>query len=202
MLTGTRRRLTKGPRLLAVAGAILAVAGGVAYASIPGSGGVISACYAKDGLPGAGRVRVIDAEAGKRCNAQENPLSWNQQGPPGLQGPQGAPGPAGPQGPPGPQGQQGPSGISALEIVSNYNNLIDTNTTRTISAACPPPKKAIGGGYSFGWTNYPDDDVGEGAVVQASTYGPGASSWIVRVRDRSWINAEVISVYALCANVG
>src|SRR5918996_4408039 len=62
--------------------------GGVAIASIPSSSGTISACYAKSN----GVLRVIDAEASGSCEAnKELLLSWNQQGPQGLQGP---PGPA------------------------------------------------------------------------------------------------------------
>lgn len=89
--------------------AVLAIGGGVAYATVPGAGGVIHGCYAKLG----GAMRVVDNGT---CRATENPLSWNQmgqQGPQGLQGPQGpqgAKGDAGPQGPQGPAGDQGPKG--------------------------------------------------------------------------------------------
>ncbi len=98
--------------------AVLAVGGGVAYAGIPGAGGVISGCYLKH----TGILRVIDAEAGKRCTSFETAISWNQggaagpqgppgvQGPPGAQGPQGDPGEQGPVGNQGPVGEQGPQG--------------------------------------------------------------------------------------------
>src|SRR5207249_1561856 len=76
-------------RMLLVGTALFATATGIALATIPGSDGVISACYVKDGLAGAGKVRVIDAQAGKVCKATENALSWNQRGPQGPQGPQG-----------------------------------------------------------------------------------------------------------------
>ena len=62
---------------------------GVAYASIPDSGGVIHACYDS----GNHVLHVIDTEAGEVCHSQEKELSWNKRGP---QGPQG---PAGPRGP-------------------------------------------------------------------------------------------------------
>jgi type VI protein secretion system component Hcp len=90
-----RKKLT-----FVVAGTIAALAvGSVAFASIPGSGGVISACYEK----GSGKLRVTDTDTNKpkACTSDEVPLSWNQEGPQGPQGPQGAPGPAGPQGPAG-----------------------------------------------------------------------------------------------------
>jgi len=60
-------------------------AGGIAYASIPDSSGVIHGCYAKIN----GQLRVIDTDAGGKCTSGEKSLSWNQtgpQGPPGVLG--------------------------------------------------------------------------------------------------------------------
>jgi hypothetical protein len=90
-----------GVAALAVVAAGLA-AGGVAYATIPDSGGVIHGCYGK-----SGDLRVIDPSAGGACRSSETPVSWSQTGP---QGPQGLPGPAGAQGPAGPAGAAGPVG--------------------------------------------------------------------------------------------
>ena len=92
--------------------AVLAVGGGVAFATIPDAGGVIHGCYAKPsgGTP-AGTLRVIDT--GQSCQANETALNWNQAGqlgPQGPAGPQGAKGDAGPQGAAGPQGPAGQQG--------------------------------------------------------------------------------------------
>ncbi len=68
---------------------------------------VINACVNKK----TGAVRIV-SQPGK-CKRAEDPLSWNQTGPPGEQGPAGplgAKGEQGPAGPPGPQGEQGPAG--------------------------------------------------------------------------------------------
>jgi hypothetical protein len=78
----------------------MAVAGGVAYATIPDSGGVIHGCYLKS----IGSLRVIDPSAGQRCAGVEKAIQWNQTGPKGLQGPPGANGAAGPAGPAGAPG--------------------------------------------------------------------------------------------------
>ena len=114
MRTSTWRRLA----VPAIA-VVLAAGVGVAYAAIPGSSGMISGCYEKK----TGILRVIDAEAGKKCLSIETPISWNQTGPKGEQGlagpagPAGAPGPKGetgaegPQGPAGPRGETGPAGV-------------------------------------------------------------------------------------------
>jgi hypothetical protein len=87
------------PKLLlaAAVAALLALVGGVAYATIPDSEGVVHACYSKSG----GGLRVIDATV-VGCKASETSLTWNQQGPAGPEGPAGQIGPPGPAGPPGP----------------------------------------------------------------------------------------------------
>lgn len=95
------RRLTPA---MAVGGiALLLALGGVAFAAIPDSHGVIHACYQKDGGP----LRVIDSAkrgfAG-RCHRSEVSLTFNQRGRRGLRGRQGIQGTQGPQGNPGPAG--------------------------------------------------------------------------------------------------
>lgn len=103
MLKKLRRR---GPRLLVLAGAALATTAGVAFATIPGSTGVINGCYEKR----TGILRVIDTEAGKRCLSFETAISWNQGGAAGPQGPMGDQGPTGDKGPQGDPGEKGPVG--------------------------------------------------------------------------------------------
>jgi len=95
-------------RLVIVAGVALALGAAAAYATIPGSGGVISGCYEKR----TGILRVIDAEAGKSCLRLETPISWNEKG---EKGDAGAPGPQGPPGATGPAGPPGPASLSALD---------------------------------------------------------------------------------------
>jgi uncharacterized protein (DUF2345 family) len=59
------------------------VVGEIAWAAIPTSDGVVTACYGKV----TGIVRVIDPANGQRClTGRELPLSWNQTGPQGAQG--------------------------------------------------------------------------------------------------------------------
>ncbi len=96
----------------AIGGLVCALAGGVAWATIPESGSTtINGCYQKI----RGTLRVIDS-ASDSCATSEVPISWNQKGPKGERGdpgPQGVPGPAGPKGDRGPQGvpgSQGPKG--------------------------------------------------------------------------------------------
>lgn len=92
---GARLRLGAGVALVACA------AGGVAYAAIPDSNGVIHSCYQKN----VGNLRVVDTEAGQACRPSEEPLDLNVSGTPG---PSGTTGPQGPTGPPGPAGGGAP----------------------------------------------------------------------------------------------
>jgi hypothetical protein len=64
-------------RFVALSVVIVALAaGGIAYAAIPDSSGVIHSCYAKVN----GQLRVIDTGAGGGCTAGEKTLGWNQAG--------------------------------------------------------------------------------------------------------------------------
>jgi hypothetical protein len=62
---------------------VLLAAGGIAYASIPDSAGVIHGCYQKS----TGSLSVINTDAGQKCSSTQNPLDWNQTGPAGPRGP-------------------------------------------------------------------------------------------------------------------
>jgi hypothetical protein len=67
---------------MATALGVLGVAGGVAYAAIPDSEGVIRACYKTGGLlQERGGLRVSDDGT---CRPNEVALSWNHTGPAGL----------------------------------------------------------------------------------------------------------------------
>ena len=79
---------------------VAAASAGTAYATIPGSDGVIHACV----VTGTGQLRVIDTEANQACKRTETPLQWTQKGIPGPTGPKGDKGDKGDQGDPGPPG--------------------------------------------------------------------------------------------------
>lgn len=91
----------------------LALAGGIAYATIPGTGNVFSACM----LKGIGTIRLIDKSLPStnlmsRCTDKEIEVSWNQAGQPGPAGPQGAKGDPGAPGTNGTNGTDGEDGVS------------------------------------------------------------------------------------------
>lgn len=107
---GTRLRLS----IVAVVGALLLV-GGVAYATIPDSGGVFHGCYNTNPSRGPlGALRIIDTGQGQTCGTSESAVAWSQTGPKGAtgaQGPQGGAGPAGPS-----DGGNGGSGSQTVTV--------------------------------------------------------------------------------------
>ena len=117
--------------------AALAVAG-IAYASIPDGSGVIHGCYSKPSKPGTppGSLRVVDTGAGQSCDANEMPLTWNQQGQrgaTGLQGPRGSTGQAGPTGPSGSAGAAGPTYFDGGEFLAPVPSSFTTLASETIT---------------------------------------------------------------------
>lgn len=91
----------------------------VAVASIPDSStGLISGCYSTRN----GALRIIDLQAGRRCNTGESLLHWNQQGPQGPPGLQGLQGPEGPLGEQGLQGLPGNLNGRSMEFGAGIDN--------------------------------------------------------------------------------
>jgi hypothetical protein len=202
-------------RLFLVAGVLLAVGGGAAFATIP-NGGVINACYARSG----GSLRVIDASV-TTCKSGETSLAWDEHGavgpvgPAGPQGPAGPAGPAGadgqngatgpaglagPQGPAGPAGPAGPSGLAGYEIVTTN---VPANGSALVqgSANCPSGKIVLGGGVStFGTINNGGSADGTGPHVFQSNPN-GQTGWSAAViASQAYVGQFGISVYAVCVN--
>jgi Abnormal spindle-like microcephaly-assoc'd, ASPM-SPD-2-Hydin len=136
----------RGVRGALLAGAVAvfsAAAGGVAWATIPGSDGAINGCYEKR----TGILRVIDVEAGKACTQFELPISWNSrglQGERGIQGERGSAGPAGPQGPAGPglDSLEDLSGLACMKAGSAGMTAITVSEDGAVALRCD----SVGGG--------------------------------------------------------
>lgn len=167
----------RGPILIAaVVGALTTMLlGGIAWAAIPGTGGVIQGCYKENN----GQLRLVESTSA--CNPSELPINWNQQGPQGLKGDKGDQGIQGIQGPKGDQGIQGiqgmkgdkgdqgiqgiqgpkgdkgdtgsagppgASGVSGYQVVQGPVNTLDPFEGFTQEVSCPAGTRAVGGGYS------------------------------------------------------
>jgi hypothetical protein len=76
----------------------------------------------------AGQVRLV--AAGSSCRPQEQPVTWNVQGPqgpqglPGADGTDGVDGNDGATGPQGPQGEPGTPGVSPALVVDSLNTTV------------------------------------------------------------------------------
>ena len=157
---------------VAAAAAALVLAGGVAYASIPGPDGVIHGCRKTSD----GTVRIIDSAAS--CPSGYVALNWSQSGP---QGPAGA---AGPQGPAGLLGYQVVTVVAPVTV--DFNPSYGAQVTMT--ADCPAGKVAVSGSGKVSKdafdSSYPKAP--SGAVIDSRptaaggwsvTWGSGPSGW-------------------------
>lgn len=89
----------RGVRVAVLAAAVLAVAGGAAYATIPDTSGTYTACM----LNKVGTIRLIDpslpdSNPMSHCTSLETKITFNKQGPQGLPGAPGQNGAAGADG--------------------------------------------------------------------------------------------------------
>lgn len=100
-------------KLSFLSGGLLALAGGIVYATIPDHAGVIHGCY----RPQTGNLRVID-DSLSQCKAGEQSLSWAVTGPQGEQGPEGP-------------------GVAAFAADSGFDPVPITQNTAVVSLALP-----------------------------------------------------------------
>jgi hypothetical protein len=105
--TTSRRRRHLRHAAAAVATIVMVGGAGIAYATIPGSNGVIHGCYDTR----SGELRVVDS-AESSCRRGERSIRWNETGPRGPAGAAGVAGPAGSPGAVGPQGAAGSTGAT------------------------------------------------------------------------------------------
>ena len=77
----------RGRRVVIATVAIFALAGGIAYAAIPDTAGVIQGCYRVSSDDQKGQLRVVESAAS--CRSNELPIQWNVAGAPGARGPAG-----------------------------------------------------------------------------------------------------------------
>src|SRR5712692_1239565 len=147
----------------------LAIAGGVAYATIPDSGGVIHGCFRNE----VGMLRVIDPSARQLCGPNATPFHGSQTGPTG------------------PAGVTGPAGGSGYEvdIVDATGATFGKKAGDAMTAAftCPTGKKLLSGGHGGDW----------GAFVSEAPSTDG-TTWTVTgtVQATSFTG---LTIWAICA---
>ena len=103
--------VSRSAKRIVCVGVVFAAAAGIAYAAIPDSNGVYTACM----LNKVGTVRLIDpslpaSNLMSHCTSVETKFTFNQQGQQGAPGPPGAPGKDGAPGANGKDGADGKDG--------------------------------------------------------------------------------------------
>ena len=179
--------------------------GSIAYAAIPGTGGVISGCVTTGDVKGQHALTLLDTAQSTVCQAGQTLITWNQSGPTGPQGPQGAAGPPGPQGPKGDAGAPG-----ATHVVARSATVPSFRDGQPLEVSCNPGETATGGG---GHVSADDIDLrlyetgatggGSPGVITASepivTNG-SVTGW--RVKANRTLNPTLVplTVWVLCAS--
>jgi hypothetical protein len=198
MLRSTIR--TRTARFVVVAGALLALTAGGAYAtavlgSPVGADGVIHGCYQK--FNGALHLVAADDPA---CRANEQPIVWSQTGPKGEKGDAGVKGDAGEKGGKGDTGAPGApgrAGVSGYEIRVN-DFTVPAGAAGVASASCPAGKKVVGGGA---WLFSGDlSDPVTPHVVQSAPVDD--STWEVKIDAGGTIRDWSYRLQAICVNAG
>ncbi len=166
-----------------------------------------------------GNLSDVGTSAPSKCQTGATVISWNEQGPQGIQGetgpqgPQGDVGPQGPQGVPGPQGPVGPqgatgaqgpagsSGITGYEIV-RADGASSSAYIQTVVAYCPAGKKAVSGGGSVTFDTGISGEVDRGVAIHMSRPFNGGAGWDVQavMTYTNTISTWHLSTFAVCAD--
>jgi hypothetical protein len=127
----TGRRLAAGVVGVVIVGL---AAGGIAYATIPDSSGVLHGCYSANGANAKGGTQLYLVNSDQAtCSNGQTAVPWGQTGPAGQTGP------TGPAGPTGPQGPAGPTDIWDLNHYGNGSLSIGVNNSTLVAEIIPPP---------------------------------------------------------------
>ena len=181
------RFLISGRVLVAAALLVVsAAAGGIAWASVPDSNGVIHGCYSVNGAKATNgtQLNIINSDAAS-CSKGKQAVTWNQTGQ---------------------DGTDGAPGISGYERVARsfeYVAIAGRDQAPALAIACPEGKKVLGGGGSVAIA----DAVGEpGDFGNVTESRPNSDTgWVIRVaRVNGFIATGEVAygnIYAICANV-
>jgi hypothetical protein len=171
----------------------------LAYAAIPGAGGLISACVSTVGFNGQHVLTLLDVSQRSACGQGQSLVTWNQTGP---QGPKGD---TGPQGPKGDSGNPG-----ATHIIARSTTISTFRDGEPLDVSCTTGEVATGGGghvssdpidqqlFNSGLTGG-----GSPGVITASE--PIVTNGVVtgwRVKANRTLNATLVplTAWVLCAS--
>jgi microcystin-dependent protein len=158
---------------------VAALAGGVAWATIPGSDGVIQGCY-----DSGGNVKVVPSLP---CPRGYTPFQWNQQGPKGDPGAPGPKGDKGEKGDPclsgdpaciGPKGDKGEKGDKGDTGAPGASGGSPVGTVVPYAGSTAPPGWLVADGSAVSRSTY-----SELFAAIGTTYGAGDGSTTFNLPD-------------------
>jgi hypothetical protein len=135
--SGWTHRIRQTRSLLAggAIGLSLGMIATLAYAAIPGTSGVISACVSTAGFKGQHLLTLLDVSQRSACEQGQSLVTWNQTGP------QGAKGDTGPQGPKGDTGTPG-----ATHVIARSTTVSTFRDGEPLEVSCNAGEVGTGGG--------------------------------------------------------
>lgn len=171
----------------------------LAYAAIPGTGGLITGCVSNVGFNAQHVLTLLDTSQRDACGQGEHLITWNETGP---QGPKGD---IGPQGPKGDTGEPG-----ATHIIARSTTVNTFRDGEPLEVSCNTGEVATGGGghvssdaidiqlFNAGLTGG-----GSPGVITASE--PIVTNGVVtgwRVKANRTLNATLVplTAWVLCAS--
>ena len=192
----------------AVVLAVLSAGGGAVASGLIGSADIRNNSIRSADIRNGG-VRSVDLRDGgvawkdlrtgvkKRINAP-GPAgavgSTGEQGDAGAKGDTGAQGPQGPRGTAGSNGTAGTNGFSGYEVVSGagvvFSGEGNRYTRKSMTAACPDDKVAIGGGFKSG--------IDDNSMYLHTSYPSSTTSWTVVVDG--YLGS--VQPYTICVSPG
>ena len=170
-----------------------ALALGSGWALAATSGGELHACAQKS----TGALRLSG-----HCSKRERPVTWNIEGPRGLQGPQGA------QGPQGIQGIQGNTGASGATNVIVHTFVapplaIGQFTAQLAMCNIAAGERAVGGGGGFqgnGGNEVLQQSYPANANGQPAAEGDVPEGWIAFIKNANTRGGPLVPVvWVICA---
>ena len=157
--------------------ALLLASGGVAYAAIPDSGGLIHGCYSDR----TGTLRVINTEATppETCNTtKETALFWNQTGQPGVAGADGA---------------------TNVVVRAGLSIQASNGASAVATAECDAGERATGGGARVFADAALTTETDNGEVTLShptpASEGQTPTGWRARLANRTLVTDPPFAVY-------
>ena len=182
-------------RMIAALGTVgvgaVVIAATAASASIPDSGGSITACYVAGTTSSGAMAPLLVKDTSKGgCPSGYTAVTWSLRG---IPGPKGDPGP---RGEPGPKGDPGPAGPSGLSVTQRTGSAVrvPAGTSGSAFANCATGEHVVSGGFQA-------LDPSSGTVsfdLEPAQIGPLGTGWGVIGRNLGRDPMDLI-VTVVCA---